>query len=96
VKCNPIEQRRVSNRSGVSGPLSERLSVGLPGPSNVYVGNCREWHRFDAVDFDLDAPHVVAAADPRVGPTPKPEGQGDVTRGDVVVKLPTELHGWST
>lgn len=93
VELDPIEQRVVLDRAGVSGAAARGLAVGFPGTSQVRLVDRGERNQFDRIDLDLSEPDPIPAASLDLRFAPQPERDRHIAGQHVCSQLPAELHG---
>jgi hypothetical protein len=81
------------DRTGMSCPLLQRLTIGLARRTNILRRDRLEGHQFHTVDFDLAGATSIAPPRSHSWCLPEPNRERDLTGQDPRSKLLAELHG---
>lgn len=78
VELDPIEDRVVADRSRMSRPFAERLSIRFTRSTHVCRADRVEGDQVEQVDLNAGAADGIYAADPHLWPLPKAKRDGDL------------------
>ena len=86
MKLDPIHQCALVDRAGMRGTLTQRLAVGLAGPSHVGRGHCGERDQLDCIDLDLTRADSITTTGLHLRLLPEPDRERDISRQNVIAR----------
>ena len=92
MELDPVQERVVTDGTGVSGSPAEGLEVSLAGAAQIEIIDGGEGDELDRVDLDHRGPDRVPAARPYLRPPPEPERDSEVTRDHGGPQFLAEIH----
>jgi len=92
MELDPVDEGVALDRTGVGRATTKGFEVGLPGASEIVVGDRGEWQQLDVVDLDQHRPAPVDAADFHLWPRPEPVRDRDGSVRYSITKIGAELH----